>query len=665
MKYFFREVTLTHRRDKMLSGDGELVKEQQGNASSLTLAKRLVRLFDGCGIQVQFDQKTNTTIESNTEKGGSRRKEVEPAFSGSTVAVNDTYHTHSVLHLHRFNGDELVSGSVLLSPSGSSYAHYGIHIELRGILTVQYTSKNAVAKPASVVTATLPPPSFPPSQSSLPRTTPVGVPTASDMTEFEKSSTFFCQVQEYESGNIRLPTRFPFQFGGIKPFESYIGRRIQVHYMIYVKIFRPLKNVSHREYIFVTLPTGPSASASLRISRNIMTEGESFRTTTVNTSRSKLRVLEGEEKTVNSDIILNNLVHRTNTSLTNLAAENNPRSTCTATENNSLDEMISFSPVQGNADSPRKCSGVAPQEETEQQFYLSTFMDSTAPATSLSTPASETKVSSSDVRLVTSHHSAEDFLASSPVIRESSAAERILYSFLCRQRIFPSLFSSFSEVHRSNRPQAFKAIEMGVQDKLFLELSFFPVEAHLEEELIGQITLRKVLCPIEHGEISLFREECISSSDYFSEESADDLGVPLEISSAMYGAEKNEKAWNANRTNPNLVGGWGENGDKVKRCGATESTATDCQKEKEKLQSFEFLDGTPQNGAVVPFRFHLATVPHLTPTCENIHNHRASVKYYLNLMIITSQKRFFKEHEIIIYRRVGQECITRPQLLLV
>ena len=61
------------------------------------------------------------------------------------------------------------------------------------------------------------------------------------------------------------------------------------------------------------------------------------------------------------------------------------------------------------------------------------------------------------------------------------------------------------------------------------------------------------------------------------------------------------------------------------------------------------MDGAPVNEEVVPIRFFLSPYE-LTPTYENV-NHKFSVKYILNLVLIDGdEKRYFKQHEIVLYR---------------
>jgi vacuolar protein sorting-associated protein 26 len=64
---------------------------------------------------------------------------------------------------------------------------------------------------------------------------------------------------------------------------------------------------------------------------------------------------------------------------------------------------------------------------------------------------------------------------------------------------------------------------------------------------------------------------------------------------------------------------------------------------------FEIMDGAPVKNEIIPIRFFLSPYE-LTPTYKNINN-KFSVRYFINLVIYDSKdKRYFKQHEIILYR---------------
>ena len=67
------------------------------------------------------------------------------------------------------------------------------------------------------------------------------------------------------------------------------------------------------------------------------------------------------------------------------------------------------------------------------------------------------------------------------------------------------------------------------------------------------------------------------------------------------------------------------------------------------LCKFEIMDGAPIKNEIIPIRFFLSPYE-LSPTYKNINN-TFSVRYYINLIIFDSKdKRYYKQHEIILYR---------------
>ena len=82
----------------------------------------------------------------------------------------------------------------------------------------------------------------------------------------------------------------------------------------------------------------------------------------------------------------------------------------------------------------------------------------------------------------------------------------------------------------------------------------------------------------------------------------------------------------------------------------TFGTGQTTKTEKETLVKFEAMDGCPAKGEVVPIRLYLSGVP-LTPSYKNINN-RLQVKHAINLILIDEEdRRYFKQHEIVIYRK--------------
>lgn len=664
----------------MISTNAGAMKEKEGSAVSMTFMKRLVRLLDGCDIHVQFDRpqaanEGSFSLERNALKDNVQKDSC--CFPGTTVVVEDPYHTQSLLHLQRFNGDELVSGSVLLSPRSSSYAHLGIRIELRGIITVQYAASSLASSPSSssrqgapTVLSSL---HSPASSISKAAASPI-VPDAGDV---EVSSTFLCQVQTYEAGTIQLPTRFPFQFGGIKPFESYVGHRIQVHYMIYFKMFRSLKNISHREYIFVTWPTTPSlppsSSSQWEVSPNNIKEGEELASSTTHPMHSwEMKTCEGdgqESAMVTGGDTFSEKERKTVPGISSSTGDHNssnhPYDITSANSADAVDKLLSSSPEhisksheesqeteQGGKREPNASSS------STEWMGSSSAVNSVSPMLKNTAINREKKNSYSSGDLWLCGQSVENLEICSPLFGESVALDRLRYEISCRHQLWPRLFESSCKGDGYKRHLHAKVITMGVREKVLLDLSLFPLVAHLEEEIMGEVKFRKVECQIESSEISLMREEFILSSDYFRDECADGFDTASELKSGGSTIPGIKKEGGQN----NVTGDYrnGNLGGDIN----TGAPTPGWQKEVEKLQIFEILDGCPADGTAIPFRIQLASIPHVTPTYDSIYNNRASVKYYLSLTIITKQKRYFKEQEIKIYRRNGQECTTRPQLVL-
>ncbi|KAJ9444274.1 Vacuolar protein sorting-associated protein 26 [Diplonema papillatum] len=140
-------------------------------------------------------------------------------------------------------------------------------------------------------------------------------------------------------------------------------------------------------------------------------------------------------------------------------------------------------------------------------------------------------------------------------------------------------------------------MEVGVDDKLHIEFKYDKKTFHIRERIVGQVGFKVAKLDLHCGEVSLVRREFIGvgSNQFF---------------------------------------------------------------ETETLQKFEIMDGLPVPGEVVPIRLYLNSVPRLTPSYVNV-NKIFSVKYFVNLVLVTGDgKRYFKQQEIAIYRRKGQEAPT-------
>ena len=72
--------------------------------------------------------------------------------------------------------------------------------------------------------------------------------------------------------------------------------------------------------------------------------------------------------------------------------------------------------------------------------------------------------------------------------------------------------------------------------------------------------------------------------------------------------------------------------------------------ESENITKFELMDGAPIKGEVIPIRLFLGHLP-LTPTHRSVNN-TFSVKYYLNLVLVDEEdRRYFKQQEIVLWRK--------------
>ena len=69
------------------------------------------------------------------------------------------------------------------------------------------------------------------------------------------------------------------------------------------------------------------------------------------------------------------------------------------------------------------------------------------------------------------------------------------------------------------------------------------------------------------------------------------------------------------------------------------------------IGKYEIMDGFPAKGETVPVRIFLAEHENLTPTYINCNN-QFSVEYFLSIVLIDeTNRRYFREHEIQLYRR--------------
>lgn len=78
------------------------------------------------------------------------------------------------------------------------------------------------------------------------------------------------------------------------------------------------------------------------------------------------------------------------------------------------------------------------------------------------------------------------------------------------------------------------------------------------------------------------------------------------------------------------------------------------------LCRYEIMDGAPTKNEIVPIRFFLSPYE-LTPTYPNVNN-KFSVQYFINLVLYDGDdKRYFKQHEIILYRIPRQPIVLNDK----
>jgi len=131
-------------------------------------------------------------------------------------------------------------------------------------------------------------------------------------------------------------------------------------------------------------------------------------------------------------------------------------------------------------------------------------------------------------------------------------------------------------------------MEVGIEDCLHIEFEYNKSKYHLQDVVIGKIYFLLVRIKIKHMELVVIKRESTGSG-------------------------------------PNMYN------------------------ESENITKFEIMDGAPVRGESIPVRLFLSPY-NLGPTFKGVHN-RFSVKYYLNLVLVDEEdRRYFKQHEITLYR---------------
>jgi vacuolar protein sorting-associated protein 26 len=150
-------------------------------------------------------------------------------------------------------------------------------------------------------------------------------------------------------------------------------------------------------------------------------------------------------------------------------------------------------------------------------------------------------------------------------------------------------------------------MEVGIEDCLHIEFEYDRRIYHLQDTIRGTIRFLLVSIKLKHMELAVIRRE---------------------TSGEGVAAAQSENA-------PLLTG-----------------DASNIYTETQTLVKYEIMDGAPVKGEVIPVKLCLRGIPaDLTPTYSAINN-RFSVRYFLNLVLVDEDdRRYFKQQEIILWRK--------------
>jgi vacuolar protein sorting-associated protein 26 len=171
-----------------------------------------------------------------------------------------------------------------------------------------------------------------------------------------------------------------------------------------------------------------------------------------------------------------------------------------------------------------------------------------------------------------------------------------------------------------NEPEIHEPIKMevGIEDCLHIEFEYERRMYHLRDVIRGKIHFLLVRIKIKHMELAVIRRETSGE------------GVAV----AMAATEGNAQASSA----PSAAN--------------SSSSASNICTETQTLVKYEIMDGAPVKDEVIPVKLSLEGIPaDLTPTYTAVNN-RFSVRYYLNLVLVDEDdRRYFKQQEIILWRK--------------
>lgn len=159
-------------------------------------------------------------------------------------------------------------------------------------------------------------------------------------------------------------------------------------------------------------------------------------------------------------------------------------------------------------------------------------------------------------------------------------------------------------------------MEVGIEECLHIEFTYSKRFYHLNDFIKGNIHFLLVRIKIKYMELAVIRRETSGEG----------------VASAAIA---------------NGNGGMGGGGGVVGGSGGGS-----IQTETQTLTRFEIMDGAPVKGEVIPVKLYLGGIAaDLTPTFDVGYN-RFTVKYYLNLVLVDEEdRRYFKQQEIILWRK--------------
>lgn len=152
-------------------------------------------------------------------------------------------------------------------------------------------------------------------------------------------------------------------------------------------------------------------------------------------------------------------------------------------------------------------------------------------------------------------------------------------------------------------------MEVGIEECLHIEFEYSRRKYHLNDCITGKINFLLVQIKIKNMELAVIRRENVGQ---------------ITSSDAQMGA-----AASSIPADPNKI-----------------------QTQTQTLVKYEIMDGAPVKGETIPVKLYLKGIPaDISPTYENVNN-RFAVNYFLNLVLIDNEdRRYFKQQEIIIWRK--------------